>query len=30
MSEIYTSGVADPALSGWFAGRLKEMGLSEG
>ena len=27
MSEVYTSGVLDPALSGWFAGRLKELGL---
>jgi hypothetical protein len=30
MSEVYTSGVLDPALSSWFAGRLKEMGLGEG
>ena len=30
MSEVYTGGVLDPALSGWFAGRLKELGLSEG
>jgi hypothetical protein len=30
MSEVYTSGVIDQGLSGWFAGRLKEMGLSEG
>ena len=28
MSEVYTSGLLDPALSGWFAGRLKELGLS--
>jgi len=28
MSEVYTGGVLDPALSGWFAGRLKELGLS--
>ena len=27
MSEVYTGGVLDPALSGWFAGRLKELGL---
>ena len=30
MSEVYTGGVLDQALSGWFAGRLKELGLSEG
>ena len=30
MSEVYTGGVLDRALSGWFAGRLQEMGLSEG
>jgi len=30
MSEVYTAGVFDQALSGWFAGRLEEMGLSEG
>ena len=30
MSEVYTGGLLDPALSGWFAGRLKELGLSEG
>ena len=30
MSEVYTGGVLDQALSGWFAGRLQEMGLSEG
>jgi len=30
MSEVYTGGVFDQSLSGWFAGRLKEMGLSEG
>ena len=30
MSEVYTAGVFDQALSGWFAGRLQEMGLSEG
>jgi hypothetical protein len=29
MSEVYTGGVFDQSLSGWFAGRLKEMGLSE-
>jgi len=28
-SEVYVGGVVDPALSGWFAGRLKEMGLGE-
>jgi hypothetical protein len=28
MSEVYTSGVRDPALSAWFAGRLKDAGLS--
>ena len=28
MSEVYTGGLLDPALSDWFAGRLKEMGLS--
>jgi hypothetical protein len=28
MSEVYTGGVIDPALSGWFAGRLKELGMS--
>ena len=27
MSEVYTSGVMDQALSGWFAGRLKDLGL---
>ena len=30
MSEVYAGGVIDQTLSGWFAGRLKEMGLSEG
>ena len=30
MSEVYTGGMLDRALSGWFAGRLQEMGLSEG
>jgi hypothetical protein len=29
-SEIYTSGAFDRSLSGWFAGRLKEAGLSAG
>jgi hypothetical protein len=29
MSEVYTGGVFDQSLSGWFAGRLKEIGLSE-
>lgn len=28
MSEIYTSGSLDAALSGWFAARLKDAGLS--
>jgi hypothetical protein len=27
MSEVYTGGVMDQALSGWFAGRLKDLGL---
>jgi len=27
MSEVYTGGLLDPALSGWFAGRLTELGL---
>ena len=30
MSEIYTSGGLDAALSGWFAARLKDAGLSAG
>jgi hypothetical protein len=30
MSEIYTGGVIDQALSNWFAGRLKDAGLSAG
>ncbi|MBA2397395.1 MAG: hypothetical protein H0V72_01600 [Bradyrhizobium sp.] len=30
MSEVYTGGVIDPSLSSWFAGRLKDAGLSEG
>ena len=25
--EVYTSGVTDPALSAWFAGQLKDVGL---
>ena len=29
-SEVYTGGVFDQALSGWFAGRLKDAGLSAG
>ena len=29
-SEVYTSGVLDQALSGWFAARLKDAGLSAG
>ena len=29
-SEVYTSGVFDQSLSGWFAGRLKEAGLRAG
>jgi hypothetical protein len=28
MSEVYTGGVLDSALSNWFAGRLKDLGLS--
>ncbi len=27
-SQVYTSGVFDRALSGWFAGRLQDLGLS--
>ena len=27
MSEVYTGGVVDQALSSWFAGRLKDAGL---
>lgn len=30
MSEVYTSGVLDHALSVWFAGRLKDAGLGAG
>jgi hypothetical protein len=30
MSEIYTSGGFDQTLSNWFAGRLKDAGLSAG
>ena len=30
MSEVYTGGVFDQALSIWFAGRLKDAGLSAG
>ncbi|MBR1272920.1 hypothetical protein JQ629_36175 [Bradyrhizobium sp. AUGA SZCCT0222] len=30
MSEVYTGGVIDPALSIWFAERLKDTGLSAG
>jgi hypothetical protein len=30
MSEVYTSGVLDQALSSWFAGRLKDVGVGEG
>lgn len=29
-TEIYTSGVFDQPLSGWFAGQLKEAGLRAG
>ncbi len=29
-SEVYTSGVFDQSLSGWFAGRLTEAGLGAG
>src|SRR5262245_37312610 len=27
-AEVYTSGARDPALSGWFTGRLRDAGLS--
>ena len=30
MSEVYTGGVIDPAMSIWFAERLKDTGLSAG
>ena len=30
MSEVYTGGALDQAMSGWFAGRLKEAGLIAG
>ena len=30
MSEVYTGGAFDKAMSGWFAGRLTEAGLSAG
>ena len=30
MSDVYTGGVIDQALSVWFAGRLKDAGLSAG
>ena len=30
MSEVYTAGLFDQALSGWFAGRLNELGLGAG
>ena len=30
MSEVYTGGVIDQALSNWFAERLKDAGLSAG
>src|SRR4030081_2072755 len=30
VTEVYTSGVFDQALSVWFAGRLKDAGLSAG
>lgn len=29
-SEVYVGGVIDPALSGWFSGRLKDAGLGAG
>jgi hypothetical protein len=29
MSEVYTGGVLDSALSNWFASRLKDLGLGE-
>ena len=28
MSEVYTGGLFDQTLSGWFAGRLQDLGLS--
>ena len=30
MSEVYASGAIDPDLSNWFAGRLRDAGLSAG
>jgi hypothetical protein len=30
MSEVYTGGLFDQGLSGWFAGRLKEAGVGAG
>jgi hypothetical protein len=30
VTEVYTSGVLDHALSVWFTGRLKDAGLSAG
>ena len=30
MSEVYTGGMLDQPLSGWFSGRLKDAGLSAG
>ena len=30
MAEVYTSGGKDEVLCGWFAGRLKEMGMGGG
>ena len=30
VTEVYTSGVLDHGLSAWFAGRLKDAGLSAG
>jgi hypothetical protein len=29
-TEVYTSGVLDPPLSGWFAGQLEQAGLRAG
>ena len=30
MSEVYTSGALDPALSVWFAARLRDAGIGAG
>ena len=29
-SDVYLGGVIDPALSSWFAGRLRDVGLAPG